>query len=702
MASGTDTWSVGADIGGTFTDVVALSSGGTLQRAKVLTTHGRFTDGVGFGLERCLDGDTLARVRRVVHGTTVATNAILEGRREPVGLITTAGFRDVLELRRSRRPSLYALDWLPPAPLVRREHRLEVAERVAADGTVVQDLEQSEVDRCIEFLGREGIRTIAVCLLGAHANPAHERMIVRRVRELLPGVKVTASSSIAPQIKEFERTSTTVVNAFLLPVVEDYVTQLAAKLRQLAVDAPLEIMQSDGTTALADLSAERPFLMIESGPAAGAIAAARLAQELERRSVVAFDMGGTTAKATLIEDYRVGVSGEIEVGDSMTRGSGLIRGTGYPVLSPCLDLSEVGSGGGSIAWVDAGGVLRVGPQSTGSDPGPACYGLGGAEPTVADAHVVLGYLNPVAIAGGTRKIHKDLALAAVARVADRLGATNSEIAYAIYSIANAQMRRAIRAVSVERGRDPRDFSLVSFGGAGGIHAATLARELEMAEVIVPIAPGLFSGLGLLMSDVAVTQTVSYRVPLSPETMPGIERKLAELAAEVAGAVGVQQRVADTIDVTCTVDVRYVGQSSPLRLPLDPGGPGRRADDLETRFHERHRQVFGHAAPSEPVEAVSLRVRASAPRTHPSFAEMHAASDVIHSDSGARSREAFFGPEYGVVRTPVISRTELGEQPTPGPLLIEDQDTTVVVPPSFGASLERTGSIIVRMLGAESD
>ena len=688
-------WSVGADIGGTFTDIVALSPTGHLKQAKVLTTYGSFTDGVATGVERCLGAQLMSEVRRVVHGTTVATNAILQDQRAPVGLITTIGFRDVLELRRSRRPTLYALNWSPPSPLARREHRLEVTERVAADGSVIQELAGEEIDRCVEVLKREQLKAVAVCLLNAHANPAHEQMIVKRIQERLPEIKVTASSAIAPQVKEFERTSTTVVNAFLLPVVEDYLASLERTLRRLHVDAPLEIMQSDGTTAMAHATAERPFLAIESGPAAGAIAAARLAEELERRYVIAFDMGGTTAKATLVEDFQVGITGEIEVGTAMTRSGGLIRGAGYPVLSPSLDLSEVGAGGGSVAWIDAGGTLRVGPDSTGSDPGPACYGLGGTAATVADAHVVLGYLNPVAIAGGTRKIHRDLATAAIGQLAERLDATPAEAAHAVYSIANAQMRRAIRAVSVERGRDPREFSLISFGGAGGIHAAALARELDMPEVIIPIAPGLFSGLGLLMSDIAVTRTMSFRTQVTPAALRGISRKVTQLASEALGALESQRGTVDAALVAGVVDVRYVGQSSTLPVSLDPAAGDGLAEPLTVRFHEQHRQVFGHAAPADSIETVSLRVRASVVTPRPSFAAIHAASPA-RSDRDAGSRGVFFSPRHGMINTPVIGRDHLGASPTPGPLLIEDADTTVVVPPSFAASLHATGSIVLRL------
>jgi len=688
-------WSIGADIGGTFTDVVALSDAGQLKRAKVLTTYDAFTVGVAHGLGQCLQGDELAGVVRLVHGTTVATNAILQEQRPPVALITTQGFRDVLELRRSRRPTLYDLNWVPPTPLADRGHRHELVERVAFDGTVVQALDPSEIDRCVDALAQQTVDSVAVCLINAYANPIHEQLIVECLRRRLPQIKVSASSVIAAQIKEYERASTTVVNAFLLPVVEDYLAELERELQGLGVGAPLEIMQSDGTTAPAPLIAQRPFLMIESGPAAGAIAAARLAEELERHSVVAFDMGGTTAKATLIEDYAVGVAHEIEVGDTMTRGGGLIRGAGYPVLSPCLDLSEVGAGGGSVAWVDAGGVLRVGPASTGSVPGPACYGLGGEAATVTDAHVVLGYLSPTSIAGGSRQIHKPLADAAIRRLGQSLGVSTRETAYAVFSIANAQMRRAIRAVSVERGRDPRSFSLIAFGGNGGIHAAALARELEMPEVIVPIAPGLFSGLGLLMSGISLSASITHRQAVTDAPLSETAERARELTAEVHSALESDGHSAAEIGAQCVLEVRYVGQSSTLPVPFDPDAP--ESAELISRFHAHHLQVFGHAAPGEPTETVSLRVRAWVSTPRPSFAQMYAASDFPSAaPTDAAQREVYFGPAGGRRLTPVIPRAQLAESELAGPLLIEDSDTTVVVPPDVSAQVDSSGSILLSL------
>jgi N-methylhydantoinase A len=511
-----DAWRIGADIGGTFTDIVALGPNRMLRRIKVLSTPGNYSLAISKTLHDDLDDDARRATASFIHGTTIATNTILEDKAPAVALITTAGFRDVLEIRRSRRPNLYDLTWQPPPALVPRRLRWELDERMATDGSVLVPLQDDDIDRCIAAIASqpEHISAIAVCLINSFANPEHEERVAVRLRQALPTTKVTISSALIPEPREFERTSTTVVNALLLPVVDDYLTTLERSLAEIQIGAPVHVMQSDGTTVTSGLVRSRPFAIIESGPAAGVVAAARLAEEMGRPSVIAFDMGGTTAKAALIEDFRPSFTDELEVGDSLNRASGLTRGSGYAVRSPCVDLSEVGAGGGSIAWVDGGGALRVGPASAGAEPGPACYGNGGVDATVTDAHVVLGYLNPEAIAGGTKRIYAERAHQAVAGIASRLQLSVPDAAFGIYSVVNSNMRRAVRTVSVERGRDPRTFSLFAFGGAGGLHAAALAAEVEMPEVVIPIVPGLFSSLGLLFSELAVTRVAAHRAPLS--------------------------------------------------------------------------------------------------------------------------------------------------------------------------------------------
>jgi N-methylhydantoinase A len=688
-------WRIGADIGGTFTDIVALSPAGELERIKVLSTVDDYSRGITDALRARLSADALAAVAGVVHGTTVATNAILEQEPRSLALITTRGFRDTLEIRRSRRPTLYDLDWQPPRPLVERRLRLEVEERMTADGSVLVALTEGTVRECIEAIRGEGVEAVAVCLLHSYANPEHERRVTELVAAGLPGMKVTASSAIAPEVKEYERTSTTVVNAFLLPVVDDYLSTLERSLLELGVTAPLEIMQSDGTTAAASVARERPFLIIESGPAAGVSAAARLAEEMGREAVVTFDMGGTTAKASLVEDYHVLLSEELEVGDSLNRGGGLIRGSGYVVRSPCVDLTEVGSGGGSIAWIDGGGALRVGPRSAGSNPGPACYGAGGTEPTVTDAHVVLGYVNPESIAGGTKRLHPELARAALATVAEPLGLSVEEAAYGIFSIATATMRRAVRAVSVERGRDPRAHSLFAFGGAGGIHAAALAAEMEMPEVVIPVVAGLFSSLGLLFSDLAVTRVAAHRALLTEESLGELDRRAGALAREASEELVLRHEGGEPPVVEIFLGLRYVGQSSTLTLPFAGDGADR-LDTLREAFHREHRLAYGQSAEDEPVELTAIRARASRRAPVLSFAEIgrqYLVSEPASAES--RTRQLSFGPVGGTHTTPIVTRGSLAGAPVDGPLVIEEPEATIVVPPDFTAELDPTGSVVLR-------
>jgi len=686
-------WRVGADIGGTFTDIIALAEDGALLRVKTPSTVDDYSRGIVEGLRGAMSAAALGATAGVVHGTTVATNAILEEESRSLALITTRGFRDVLELRRSRRPTLYDLRWTPPPVLVDRGLRLEVDERVAIGGETVRPLREEDVAACIEQIRGAGVEAVAICLLNSFADATHEERVAELVAAALPEVKLTRSSAVSPEPREFERASTTVVNAFLLPVVDDYLSTLERSLVEIGIEAPLRIMQSDGTTAMGGPIRRSPFRIIESGPAAGVTAAARLAAEIGREAVVTFDMGGTTAKASLVEDGRANLAQELEVGDSVNRGGGLIRGAGYVVRSPCIDITEIGSGGGSIAWIDDGGALRVGPRSAGSDPGPACYGKGGEEATVTDAHVVLGYLNPDGIAGGTKSIDPELAAAAIGRLGERLEMAPEAVAHGIVSIATATMRRAVRAVSVERGRDPRAHSLMSFGGAGGLHAAALARGMEMPEVIVPIVAGLFSSFGLLFADLAATRIAPHRARLGPAAAAAIGERARALGAEAAAELR-RLHGAEAEGVDVWLSLRYVGQASTLTLPWRDA----EADPVAAAvaaFHAEHRRVYGQAAEEEPVEMTLIRATAvrRPPRlTFAEVAERHLADAARRPPS---SRRIYLDPERGYEETPAIGRAALLDGPREGPLAIDEDETTILVPPGFTASLDPSGSILLR-------
>src|SRR5262245_24783850 len=459
---------VGVDIGGTFTDLVLRLPDGSLQVSKVPSTPddpGRaVVEGLGVLLRTA--GLTPGDVVEIVHGTTVASNTILQKTGAVTGLITTRGFRDVLEIGRVRTPDLYDLTWEKPRPLVPRRLRLEVDERIAADGSIVRPLDEAGVARAAEALVRAGVQVIAICFINSYINPAHEQAAERVVRRTVPGIDVTASYAVLPEMKEYERTSTTVVNGYLLPVMRRYLANLAGSLERIGVGAPLLVVASNGGVVGARQAAERPAFAVGSGPAAGVTGAARLGAALGEPSLIVFDMGGTTAKASLVEAGQPTLTNEYEFREGISTSSRFIKAGGYMLKVPAIDIAEVGTGAGSIAWIDPGGLLRVGPQSAGARPGPASYGIGGTRPTITDANVVLGYLNPAHLAGGELPLRADLAREAIERDVGRpLGLGLIDAARGIRDVANASMARAIRAVTIERGRDPHDFTLVAFGGS---------------------------------------------------------------------------------------------------------------------------------------------------------------------------------------------------------------------------------------------
>jgi N-methylhydantoinase A len=504
---------VGIDIGGTFTDIVFLDPEGGLHTKKVSSSVDNYAHAIVEGLREVFREVGLqgADVGEVIHGTTVASNAILERQGAHTGLITTKGFRDVLELRRLRMPRLYDLTWEKPAPLVERYLRAEVDERINARGEVLRPLDPADVERALDGLLREGIEALAVCLINSYANAAHEELIEEIVRRRAPKLPVCISARVLPEIREYERTSTTVINTYVMPVVERYLTTLRAGLGEIEVAAPLLIMQSNGGLMTAEAAAGMPMHIIESGPAAGVVGSQALARRMGLPKVITFDMGGTTAKASIVEDGEVNRAAEYQVGGGIMLGSRLLTGAGYLIRVPAIDLAEVGAGGGSIVWIDAGGALQVGPRSAGAYPGPLCYDLGGTEPTISDANVILGYLNPNYLVGGAVKLNAARARDVFEdRIATSLGLPLEQAAYGAHLIAASNMIRAIKAVSSERGRDPREYVLFAFGGNGPLFAAGMARQLEIRKIVVPPAPGLFSSFGLLYSDVEHHYVRTYR------------------------------------------------------------------------------------------------------------------------------------------------------------------------------------------------
>ncbi|HLI16262.1 MAG TPA: hydantoinase/oxoprolinase family protein [Acidimicrobiales bacterium] len=676
-----------ADVGGTFTDLVVADGDGHLHAAKVPSTPGCFEVGVLGGLDALLAaaGVDAPSLRQVLHGTTAGTNAVLERAGPCTALVTTAGFRDVLEIGRLRTPTLYDLSYEKPAPLVPRRLRIEVDERMAPDGTPLRAPDLEGLAPALDAVVRAGARALAVCLVNAYANPEHERAVAAFAARRHPGLVVTASTEVSREIGEFERTSTAVVNAYLRPVLSAYLDRLAAGLAGRGIGAPLFVMQSSGGMMPSAEAARLPAHLLESGPAAGVLAAAAVARRLGIDEAISFDMGGTTAKASLVLRGEVAHAGELAVGTEISAASRLLRGGGYAVRLPVVDLAEIGAGGGSIARVDAGGGLRVGPVSAGADPGPACYGRGGTAATVTDANLLLGYVSPEYLAASGVAASRALAAAAIERdVAKPLGLSVDEAALAIHRVADQQMARVLRAVSTERGHAIDRFSLVVSGGSGALHAASLAETVRIGRVVVPPLAGVLSALGMLEAPVELSSTETVLLPLQRLDAAALGERVAALAGDQRrrlAAAGVDPAV---LEVAVRADLRYLGQAFELSLDL----PGARLDAaaldaLADAFHRRHRDTYGHGRLGE-LELVRVRVATLAP-----------CPAVVGAAASAKppseSRRALFAGER--VEVPVVGRAELS-RPAPGPLLVDEPDTTIVVPPGWVAALDPSGSVVL--------
>jgi N-methylhydantoinase A len=686
-------WRIGVDIGGTFTDVVLVDEEtGRIGVAKAPTTPRDVTQGVIDGIRQGLTRYRVvpSEVTLLAHATTIVTNALIEKSGAKAGFVATRGFRDVLELRRSSRADLYDLFQDAPAVLVPRRWRFEITERIDAQGQVVTPLDEGEIDGVITAIRDAELETVAVSLLFSFLNNTHERLLGERLRRALPGVGVYLSSEVLPEIREFERASTTTVCAYVGPLLAGYLDRLQCEITALGLPQLYVMGSSGGVFDIAE-GLRMPAMAIESGPAAGVIAAALAGKELGLSNLISFDMGGTTAKASLIADGEVAVTAEYEVG-----GSGHLKrwlhGTGHPVRVPVIDLAEVSAGGGSIAWVDPGGALKVGPRSAGATPGPAAYGLGGSEPTVTDADVVLGYLDREALLGGALAINLAAAQAAIReRVADPLGLGVTEAAAAIVEIVNSNMAEALRIVSVERGHDAREFALIAFGGAGPVHAASLAAELQIPEVIVPPVSGAFSALGVVASDLKRDYSRTLYADLQALDPARVAEALAEMEATTSEWLASTGIPTERCQLLRAADLRYRRQAYELTVPMDQGAVTRESlDRLATAFHDRHRQTYGHANPEEVVQLVNLRLTAIG-----RLPGLTLAQPPVAAPARRRKREVWF-PQDGSAPCPIHWRDGLaaGETLT-GPVIIEAMDSTIVVPPGWIASVDGKGYIRLR-------
>ncbi len=679
---------VGFDIGGTFTDVIVLGDDGRLTTAKVLS----LLDRVGEDIVACVQRSAPnAKVESFVHGTTIGSNAVIENKTALTGLITTKGFRDELEMRGQRRPNIYDASWDRLPPLVPRSLRLEVNERALGDGSIEKPLDPKEVQAVIRTLLDAHVEAIAVALVNSYLNPSHEKQIGQLIAEIAPRMVVCLSSEIHPEIREYERTSTTVINASLIPVVDRYLDQLEKHLS--AYSNRLLIMQSNGGIMTAHGARRRPAYMIESGPAAGVLAASRLAAESGLDQVLSFDMGGTTAKACLIENGVPLEKSGGEVGGGATMTTRLFGGGGHALRVPSLDIVEVGAGGGSVAWIDDGGALRVGPQSAGADPGPVCYDRGGQEPTVTDANVVLGYINPDAIAGSTLRINRQAAVGVIEeKLAASLKVDMMRAAYGVTQVANATMMRALRAVSTERGRDPRQFTLVAFGGSGPVHAVSLAESLGITRVLVPLFPGLFSALGLLLADYRHDYVRTIAAALDKVNVEELQRQYEAMEAAARIELLEEGVANDAIRFERQIDLKYGYQVSEIPLAFPAVDTKDLRGELTRLFVDAHKQAFGYDS-NDTIEVVNLRLRALASAGNLRFSDLTSRVDGQPSAS-TQSREAYFGPAHGTQQTPIRRRADITTEQT-GPLIVEEPDTTVVVPPGWQVSRDHRGNLILR-------
>jgi N-methylhydantoinase A len=690
---------VGADVGGTFTDLVAMDELGRVIVAKAPTTPYDQSSGVMDAISKA--GIDLRQVDFFSHGTTVGINAVIENKGARVAVITTEGFRDALELRRGQRvidnpDDMYDLQMDLPQdyvggydPLVRRPLRFEVPERLDSRGKVLKRLDEPVVWQIADELRRQDVEAAVICYLFSFMNPVHERRTAEILREALPGLRLSISSDILPVIREYERLSTTVVNAYVMPVMESYLQRLRDRLKAGGFQRELYLMQSSGGIISAAVAADRPVYTIDSGPAGGVSAAAQLGVSLGYPDVISFDMGGTTAKICVIREGRPSVTTRFWLGGR------------YFIGVPVMDMVEIGAGGGSIASVDHAGAVHVGPRSAGSVPGPACYGRGGSEPTVTDADLVLGYINPAYYLGGAMTVDAEAARRAVReKVADRLGISVADAAHGIYRLVTANMLGATRVVTVQRGHDPRDFTLVASGGTAAIHAVRMAQELRIPRVVIPANAGVFSAVGLITADARYDVHRSYVIRLSAADPAHLEAIFNEVSGEARARIEELGFAPEEVVTRYEIDMRYLGQAHEVPVEVPPELAERMDEGavvtLGALFHEKHLHLFGHDSRQSEVEIMTLSASASGPHEGRGMPEIAAGGrDPAPAHKG--TRKVYFEEAGGYVDCDTYERSRLtaGNVVT-GPAVIEQMDTTTVLPPGENATVDRFGTLIVEL------
>ena len=673
---------IGVDVGGTFTDVVCRRPGLAPIIIKVPTTRDDPSVGVLSSLDRLKEEFHVATkdVVRFVHGTTVATNAVIERKGATVGLLTTEGFRDILEMGRQIRRAVYSIILEPETPtfLAPGARRKGVSERIAADGSILVPLDEGGVRRAAAELVEDGVTAIAICFLFSFLNPAHERRARDVVHEYFPDLDVSISSEVDPAFREYERTVATAFDAYIKPVVDGYLQRLSEHLEREGVSAPLQIMQSRGGICAASIARQRPVRLFLSGPAAGVVGARVVGQAAGIEDLITIDIGGTSCDISLIKSGR-----------PMLRSEGIIDN--FPVRVPMVDVNAIGAGGGSIAWLDEGGGLRVGPESAGADPGPACYGRGGEEATVTDASLVLGYINPDCFAGGNVQLQPALARAVIAeKVAEPLALTVEQAALGIHRVLNSQISEGIRLVSIRQGLDPREFALIALGGAGPLHATALAGDLSISTIVVPQHPGVLSAAGLLAAQLEHESSTAFPRMIEGLAMTDVRDTVAALDQRCAALMEMERIAAEDVDISYFADMCYVGQAYHLDVPLDLA-----EDDPLARLYEDfldvHDRVFGHSTRS-PARIVNLRTVHRAGGSEPAY---HATAVPATGEARKRARSILLPETDAATDAAIYERALLAEaDEIDGPAIIEQHDTTTLIEPGWRGRLDGCGNLII--------
>ncbi|MDP2917626.1 MAG: hydantoinase/oxoprolinase family protein [Dehalococcoidia bacterium] len=691
---------VGVDVGGTFTDLVAIDEKGMMKISKVPSTPDDSSVGIMNSVARA--GVDLRDATFFAHGATVGANTIIEHKGVRTAIVTTKGFRDNLELRRGQRviynpTDMYNLQMDLPQdyvggydPLVRRPCRFEVNERLDHRGNVIKELNEAEVRAIARELRAKDVKAVAICYIFSFLNPKHEQRTAEILREMLPGVAISLSSEILPVIREYERLSTTTLNAYIMPIMQSYIRNLRSKLSAAGFSREFYIMQSSGGIMSSEVAGQRPVYTIDSGPAGGVSAAADLGILIGYPNVIAFDMGGTTTKVCVIKDGKPSVTTEFYTDGKYFSGA------------PIMDMVEIGAGGGSIVWLDAANSVHVGPQSAGAKPGPACYRMGGTEPTITDTDMVLGYINSDYFLGGDMKVDIELARAAIRKsAADKLGMSLTDAAYGIYRLVNANMIGAMRVVTVQRGYDPRDFTLVAFGGTAPVHSVRMAQELRIPRVVVPMAPGCFSALGLITADARYDVFRSYVVRTTkadPEHMQAIYDEMKTEALKKIEELGFKKA---EITLKYGVAMRYEGQAHEVTIEIPQEIARRKVTEkslkkIEALFHERHKYLYGHSSPEAPCEFFTLSVSATGPIPKAQTYEIEKGT-ASPQQAFKKDRKVYFEEFKDYVDCPTYERSLLkAGNVINGPAIIEQMDTTTVVPPRQKARIDKYGNIIIEV------